>query len=436
MTLPVVAIVGRPNVGKSTLVNRIIGRREAIVEERPGVTRDRVLYRAEWRGRHFFVVDTGGLEEAPEGPLAGKVSEIARAAAGEADVVLFVVDASNGPSPDDKTVAEVVRRIGRDVALVANKADNARLERQAVEFFSLGLGEPMAVSALQGRGIGDLLDAVVKEFPQTPEPEGSESAIAIVGRPNVGKSTLFNRMVGEERSIVHDEPGTTRDAVDTVVEAGDQRYRFVDTAGLRRAARVDDSTEYYGTVRTMQAIDRCDVAILVIDASDGISRQDLRIADEIAELGRSALVVLNKIDLLDAEELDLRRKELRRRLPHIAWAPMVEVSAKTGKGLKKILPTLPPILQARAMRVPTHLLNVVIDDLQARTPIPSSGRGQRVKYAVQAESSPPVVVLFGAGAVPAPWLRYLEHGLRKRFGFEGTPIRFVTKSRQRRTKAG
>lgn len=432
---PVVAVVGRPNVGKSTLVNRLIGRREAIVEERPGVTRDRILYTTEWRGRAFLVVDTGGLETDPEGELAGKVAETARAAASEADVVAFVVDVVDGITPDDESVADVIRKLGRRVVVVANKADTPKRERDSSELYALGLGDPIAVSALHGRGVGDLLDALTQDFPVERADESAEPNIAIVGRPNVGKSTLFNRAVGAERSIVHDEPGTTRDAVDTIVEVEGQRYRFVDTAGLRRSARVDESTEFFGAVRTKRALERCDVAVLVVDATEGISRQDMRIADDIAELGRSAVVVLNKIDAMSGDELTRTRQELKRRLPHLQWAPFLEVSALTGKGVQRIFEALPPVLEARNIRVPTPILNAVVDDLQARTPIPSTGRGERIKYAVQAETAPPTVVLFGASLIPEQWLRYLDRGLRRRFGFEGTPIRFVTR-KQKRKRAG
>lgn len=436
MTKPVIAIVGRPNVGKSTLVNRIIGRREAIVEERPGVTRDRVLYQSEWRGRAFTLVDTGGLELDPESLLAGKVADAAKAAASEADVVAFIVDVTDGITPEDSAVADVVRRLGGRVVLIANKADNPKLEQNAAEFFSLGLGEPVPVSAIHGRGIGDLLDVLTEGFETEDEETERDPAIAIVGRPNVGKSTLFNKIVGSERSIVHDEPGTTRDAVDTIVAVGDRTYRFVDTAGLRRAARVDEDTEFFGSVRTMRAIERSDVAVLVIDATQGVSRQDLRIADEISELGRSAIVLLNKTDLLETDELMDKRAEVKRRFPHLRWAPFLDLSARTGRNVRKLLAELDPILEARQIRVPTPLLNAIVDDLQARTPIPSRGRGQRIKYAVQAEVAPPTVVLFGANDIPEQWLRYLERGLRERLGFEGTPIRFVSRGKEKRRRAG
>lgn len=432
MTPPVVAVVGRPNVGKSTLANRLIGRREAIVEERPGVTRDRVLYPASWRGRPFLVVDTGGLETDPEGALAGKVADAAREAAAEADVIAFVVDVTQGITAADRAVAEVVRKLGRPVFLVANKVDGAAQEVVVPELYELGLGEPRPVSALHGRGSGDLLDELTRAFPESETEEAEEASIAIVGRPNVGKSTLFNRLVGAERSIVHAEPGTTRDAVDTVVEMDGERYRFVDTAGMRRAVRFAEGTEYYGMVRTMRALDRCDVALLVVDASEEITRQDLRIAEEIAGLGRSAVVVLNKVDLLESGELRVRRADVARRLPHLDYAPVVEVSALADTGVDRVMPAVTPVLEARRLRVPTPLLNAVVAELQARTPIPSTGRGRRIKYAVQVEEAPPTIILFGTGRIPDAWRRYLERGLRSRFGFEGTPIRLLTRAESSR----
>ena len=426
-TLPVVAIVGRPNVGKSMLANRILGRREAIVQELPGVTRDRLLYEAEWRGRPFMLVDTGGLEIDPEGELAGKVATTARAAAEEADVVVLVVDTEAGVMPGDREVADVLRRLQRPVVVVANKADNENRERTAVDFFELGLGRPVPVSALHGRSVGDLLDIITDGFSVHSPPEHAEPGIAIIGRPNVGKSSLFNRLVGTERSIVHDEPGTTRDAVDTVVTIEGDVFRFVDTAGLRRQARVDDQTEFYGSVRTMRALDRCDVALLVIDAAEGIARQDMRIAEMIVELGRSAIVVLNKTDLMEARDLRVEEEEVRRRMPHLGFAEIVRTSALTGHSVDRILPALRRVLAARRTRVPTPLLNAIVEDVQARQPIPGRGKRARIKYAVQAEVAPPVVVLFGAGRIPERWLRHLDRTLRKRFGFDGTPIRFQLK---------
>jgi|SRR5581483_846926 len=435
MTMRTIAVVGRPNVGKSTLVNRMIGRREAIVEERPGVTRDRVLYTAEWRGRPFLVVDTGGLTVAPADALAGRVSETATAAAAGADLIAFVVDASDGITAEDRSVAADMRKLGVRTILVANKVDSQRREHDVPELYELGLGEPHPVSALHGRGMGDLLDVLTEGFPAEDAQDEDEPGIAIVGRPNVGKSTLFNRIAGAERSIVHDEPGTTTDAVDSVVEIEGRRYRFVDTAGMRRASRVDEPTEFFGTVRTKRALDRSEVAVLVLDATDPISRQDLRIADEIVELGRSAVVVLNKIDAVSAEDLRAHRAEAVRRLPHLEFAPVLEVSGKTGQGVDKLLAALDPVLDARAMRVPTHLLNAVVGDLQARTPIPSSGRGRRIRYAAQVETSPPTIVLFGTDRLPEPWRRYLERGLRSRFGFHGTPIRLLTRGQTRKDAA-
>ena len=432
---PTIAVVGRPNVGKSTLVNRMIGRREAIVEERPGVTRDRVLYTAEWRGRPFMVVDTGGLTVAPADALAGRVSEAAKAAAAGADLIAFVVDATDGITSEDRSVAAEMRKLGVRTILVANKVDNERRERDVPELYELGLGDPHAVSALHGRGMGDLLDVLTDRFAVDESAVDDEPGIAIVGRPNVGKSTLFNRIAGMERSIVHDEPGTTTDAVDTVVEVAGRRYRFVDTAGMRRASRVDEPTEFFGTVRTKRALDRSEVAVLVVDATEPVSRQDLRIADEIVELGRSAVIVLNKIDVVDSELLREHRAEAVRRMPHLEFAPVLEVSGKTGRGVDEVLAVLEPILDARNMRVPTHLLNAVVGDLQARTPIPSSGRGRRIRYAAQVETAPPTVVLFGTDRLPEPWRRYLERGLRSRFGFHGTPIRLLTRGQTRKDAA-
>lgn len=422
--LPVVAVVGRPNTGKSTLVNRFIGRREAITQELPGVTRDRVVYRAEWLDRPFWVVDTGGLEPDADHPLAARVTETARAAAAEADLTLLVVDVTDGVTPADREVAEVLRRLGRPVIVVANKADNAAREEAAAEFFELGLGEPHPVSALHGRRTGDLLDVVAGDFPPEEE-EPEEPGVAVVGRPNVGKSSLFNRLVGAERSIVHTEPGTTRDAVDTVLSHDDMLLRFVDTAGMRRQTKIDDSTEYYAWVRTMRALDRSELALLVLDASEGIARQDLRIAESIVEQGRSAIVVLNKIDLLDPADRKAAADVVRYRLPHLDFAPLVQTSAVTGEGCDRILPLVGRILAARVLRVPTPLLNAAVEDTQARTPIPSSGKHVRVKYAVQAEAGPPVIVLFGPRRIPDRWLRHLERSLRRRFPFDGTPIRFV-----------
>jgi GTP-binding protein len=425
VTLPVVAVVGRPNVGKSTLVNRILGRRDAIVQELPGVTRDRILHDAEWQGKRFMLVDTGGLEAAPTGDLARKVADMAKAAAAEADVVAFVVDVTEGITAEDREVADMLRKLGSRVVLVANKADNPMREADALELYELGFGDPMTVSALHGRNSGDLLDEITRNFPDSVPSEFAEPGVAIVGRPNVGKSSLFNRLVGTERSIVHNEPGTTRDAVDTVVEIGDERFRFVDTAGMRPQTRIDDSTEYYGWVRAMRAIRRADAALVVVDGAEGIARQDLRIAEEVANAGRSAVLVLNKVDLLEPVDRRIEEEEVRRRLPHLHYAPLVRVSALTGEGVERILPELRRVLQARPTRVPTHLLNAVIHDLQARSPIPSRGRGARIKYAVQAEGPPPTIVLFGSGRIPDRWLRFLDRTLRKRFGFEGTPIHFV-----------
>jgi GTP-binding protein len=432
---PVVAIVGRPNVGKSTLINRIIGRRDAIVRHNPGVTRDRVVYETDWAGKPFSLIDSGGLEVSPAGDLAGKVATAARDAAREADVVVLVVDVAAGLTAEDHDVAAMLRRIGRRVVLAANKADNDARRAAATELFELGLGEPFAVSALHGTGVGDLLDEVARDFDQADEAETQVARIAIVGRPNAGKSSLFNRLAGSERSIVHAEPGTTRDTVDTVLEADGELFRFLDTAGMRRLSKVDDQTEYYAVVRTMRTLDTCDVALIALDANEPLARQDLRICERTAELGRSAVLVLTKADLVSPEIRRARINDLRRRVAYLDFAPVLVTSAVTGEGTGEVLPTLRRVLEGRGVRVPTPELNAVIEDLQARTPVPSKRAHTRVKYAVQAEVAPPRIVLFGASRLPEAWLRHLERGLRDRFGFEGTPIHFVTRGGQRRTKS-
>lgn len=434
-TLPVVAIVGRPNVGKSTLINRILGRREAVVQERPGVTRDRIVYDADWLGRPFVLIDTGGLESDPQGELAGKVADTARIAAAQADVAVLVVDATQGITAEDRSVAESLRAIGNRIVLVANKVDSQGQETAALEFFELGLGRPHTVSAMHGRATGDLLDEITAGFATDDPPETSEPAIAIVGRPNVGKSSLFNRLAGSELAIVHDEPGTTRDSVDTIISSVEGTFRIVDTAGLRRAMKVDDATEYYSTVRAMRSLRRSDLALLVVDATEGISRQDLRIAEQIAELGRSAILICNKTDLLDPTDRDVELQEIRRRLPYLDYAPLIATSATKGRGLKQILPAAKRILEGRDVRIPTPALNNLIDDVQARTPIPSK-RPSRVKYAVQVETSPPVILLYGAFRPPPQWIRHLERSIRAKYGFEGTPIHLVGKGSSMRRREG
>src|SRR5687767_1908374 len=401
--VPVVAIVGRPNVGKSTLVNRIIGRREAIVEEQPGVTRDRKVLEAEWIGRSFNVVDTGGWIRTDE-PLARQVSRQAELAIDEADVVVMVVDGAVGPTDEDGLVANILRRSNKPLLLAVNKVDDANRESDAWDFTRLGIGDPVPVSALHGRGSGELLDLIVDRLP--PEPEGPQPngdgspgadeeglgtpekpfSVAIVGRPNVGKSTLFNRLVGEERAVVHDSPGTTRDTIDTVVETEDGWLRFVDTAGMRRKSRIDEGTEYYSLVRALQAIDRSDAALLVIDATEGVTHQDQRLAERIDASGCPIVIILNKWELLDAEERDAVTREVGRKLHFTGDSIVLKLSALTGKGVHRLLPALNEAIEAYHTRVPTRQVNDVIRAAQSAQPAP---HGARVLYATQGAADPP-----------------------------------------------
>lgn len=438
MTLPLVAIVGRPNVGKSTLVNRIVGHRVAIVEEKPGVTRDRKQVDAEWRGVPFTLVDTGGW--VPGGSaLEGKVSRQSEEALRQADAVIVVMDATTGVTEEDSRVAEVVRSLARGaVLLVANKVDDPGREGLIWEALSLGLGDPLPISALHGRGTGDLLDQLVTVLPP-PEPvpvvddEADVSdadrvfSVALVGRPNVGKSTLFNRLIGEERAVVHDLPGTTRDSIDTIVETDEGPIRFVDTAGMRRKAKIDEATEYYSLVRALQSVDRADVALLIIDATVGVTAQDQRLAERIDAAGSPVVVLLNKHELLtDAEaraELDYQIAE---RLRFIGEAPVLKISALTGKGVHKLMPALSLSLEDYHRRVPTRRVNEVIRSAQQAQPAP---HGVKVLYATQGGIDPPTFTLFANREVPATYLRYLERRLREAFDLGATPIKMRVRKR-------
>jgi GTP-binding protein len=434
MTLPMVCIVGRPNVGKSTLVNRIVGKRVAIVEEKPGVTRDRKEVEAEWQGVPFLLVDTGGWM-ARGSSLDDKVSKQSEQAIREADAVLLLMDAVTGVTEDDSRIAEVVRSLAKGpVLLVANKVDDAGREGLIWEALSLGLGEPHPVSALHGRGAGDVLDRLVELLP-TPEPiEETEEepadrvfSVALVGRPNVGKSTLFNRMIGEERAVVHDMPGTTRDAVDTIVETEDGPIRFVDTAGMRRKAKIDEGTEYYSLVRALQAVDQADVALLVIDSTVGITAQDQRLAERIDASGSPVVVLLNKHELLpDAEARADLDYQVRERLRFIGEAPVLKISALTGKGVHKLMPALSMSIEDYHRRVPTRRVNEVLRLAQQAQPGP---HGVKVLYATQAAVDPPTFTLFSNREIPATYLRYLERMLREGFDLGATPIKMRVRKR-------
>jgi GTPase len=437
---PTVAVVGRPNVGKSTLVNRIFGRRTAIVEERPGVTRDRKEVDAEWRGVPFRLVDTGGWLAGGDA-LDEKVSRQSERAIADAHVVLLVVDAVTGITEEDARAADAVRRIAKGpVMLIVNKVDDAGREHLIWEAMSLGLGEPVAVSALHGRGAGDLLDRVVEELPDAPAPTEEDSpdegagrdhddgvvSVALVGRPNVGKSTLFNRLIGEERAVVHDLPGTTRDTVDTVVETDAGPIRFVDTAGMRRKAKIDEGTEYYSMVRALQAVDASDVTLLVVDATIGVTAQDQRLAERIDAAGSPLVVLLNKWDLLDTEAKAEVRWQVGQRLHFIGEAPVLTISALSGKGVQRLMPALEASLEVYHRRVPTRQVNEVIRAAQQAQPGP---HGVKVLYATQAATDPPTFTLFANREVPRTYLRYLERKLREAFEFGSTPLTMRVRKR-------
>ena len=444
-----VAIVGRPNVGKSTLVNRFAGGRQAIVEAQPGVTRDRKELVAEWAGRQFRVVDTGGWI-ASGGDLDQEVSRQAERAVAQADVIILVVDVTVGITEEDARVASLLRGAGPPAVVVVNKVDDGSRESDAWAFTQLGLGDPYAVSALHGRGSGDLLDTVVAALPpaappQTrpetetePETDGATEpaagpfSIAIVGRPNVGKSTLFNRLVGDERAVVHEEPGTTRDSIDTVIETEDGPLRFVDTAGMRRRSRIDEPTEYYSLVRALESVDRADAALLVIDATAGVTHQDQRLAERVDAAGTAAIVVLNKWDLTDADQRRDVLAQAADRLEFLAYAPLVKVSALTGRNLRHVLPALREAEAAYHRRVPTAALNRVITDAQQRQPPPVvRKRRPRVLYATQGASDPPTFTLFATHKLPQTYLRYLEHRIREAFELGPTPVKLRVRLRGR-----
>ncbi|MGH2722979.1 MAG: ribosome biogenesis GTPase Der [Actinomycetota bacterium] len=430
--VPVVAIVGRQNVGKSTLLNRLLGAREAIAAEQPGVTRDRVEVPVEWRGRRFSAIDTGGYVHRPTGIDALVIAQADRAAA-EADVVLLVVDATVGVQEEDATLAERLRRARAPVVLVANKVDSDTVEPEVASLYRLGLGDPVAVSALHGRGAGELLDRVVDLLPEVDEvPQAdAEAVFSIVGRPNVGKSSLFNRLVGQERSVVYEDAGTTRDAVDSVVQAGGGLVRFVDTAGFRRPSRAE-GLEYYGYTRAVRAIDRSHVAGLVVAAHEGVTTEDRRIAARVAEAGRGLVVVANKWDLVEREERAGRFEEIREGVAVFPGAPVLRTSALTGAGVGKVLPSLIEVHERWTRRVSTAEANRVLHEAQGEHPPPRTAG--RLLYGTQVSTGPPRFVIFTGGPVPPTYRRFLENRLRAAFGFEGVPIRLSIRPRKRRRR--
>ncbi len=433
---PVVAVVGRPNVGKSTLVNRIIGRREAVVQDVPGVTRDRVSYDAEWSGREFVLVDTGGWASDATG-LAAQIAEQAEMAISLADAVLFVVDATVGTTDEDLAVVQVLRRSKKPVVLAANKVDDQRGEAEAASMWNLGLGQPWVVSALHGRGSGDLLDALLDALPDAPaatfDELGGPRRVAIIGKPNVGKSSLLNKLAGQQRVVVSDISGTTVDPVDELVEIGGEVYTLIDTAGIRRRVKEAQGHEFYASLRTQSAIERAEVCVVVIDANESISDQDLRILSMVEDAGRALVIAYNKWDLTDEERRHYLDREIERDLHHFAWAPTVNISALTGRNVDKLHKAIVTALDGWETRVSTGKLNAFLGRLAASHPHPvRSGKQPRILFGTQAQNCPPTFVMFTSGPLDPQYERYIERRLREDFGFAGTPVHVNTRAREKR----
>ena len=435
--LPIVAVVGRPNVGKSTLVNRIIGRREAVVEDTPGVTRDRVRYESEWNGVPFIVVDTGGWEQDAIG-MSAQVSAQAEAAINSSDVVIFVVDATVGATDADEQIVRVLRQAKVPVILVANKVDDERAELEATRLWSLGLGEPYTVSALHGRGSGDLLDVVLAAFPE----DGSGQArprgphrVALLGKPNVGKSSLLNALTGEKRAVVDSVAGTTVDPVDELVVMDDEEWILVDTAGIRRKSKNASGHEYFATLRTKSALDKADVAVVLLDASAPLTEQDLRIISMVVESGRALVIAFNKWDLVDEERRYYLEREIERDLVQVAWAPRINFSAKTGWHKDRLVPALRSAIAGWETRVPTGRMNAFLAEIVASHPHPVRGGKQpKILFGTQASVAPPVFVLFTSGFLEAGYRRFVERRFREEFGFVGSPIVINLRIREKRRR--
>ena len=431
--LPIVAILGRPNVGKSTLINRFLGRREAIVEDTPGVTRDRVQYECEWNNREFILMDTGGWESKPDG-ISVQVSASAEVAMQEADVLCFVVDAHVGALDEDDVLVQELRKAKKPVILIANKVDSENDESDAHALWNLGLGEPHFVSGLHGRGSGDLLDFLVKHLPEVGSAQQHDGfrRVALIGRPNVGKSSLLNALAGEERAIVDDVAGTTRDPVDELIEIGGDIWRFVDTAGIRKRAHQASGSDYYAILRTETALERCEVAVVVLDSTTPISEQDLRILSMVEEAGKAMVLVMNKWDLVDEDRREQIDKELDRNVNHLEWVQRVNVSAKTGWHRDRLAPALRTALQGWEQRIPTSKLNSFLGNLVGATPPPVRGGKQpKIFYATQAGIAPPKFVIFSNGWIEPSYRRFVERRLREEFGFPGTPIMVAIRVKER-----
>ncbi|VEP38685.1 GTPase Der [Tessaracoccus lapidicaptus] len=433
---PIIAVVGRPNVGKSTLVNRILGRREAVVQDTPGVTRDRVSYDANWNGREFVLVDTGGWMSDATG-MAAQIAEQAELAISMADAVLFVVDATVGTLDEDEAVVRVLRRSQKPVVLAANKVDDQRHEAMAASMWNLGLGEPYPVSALHGRGSGDLLDAILDALPEAPREQEVEEAgprrVAIVGKPNVGKSSLLNKLAAQQRVVVSDVSGTTVDPVDEIVEVGGQVYRLIDTAGIRRRVKEASGHEYYASLRTQAAIERAEVCIMVVDASEPITDQDLRILSSIEEAGRALVIAFNKWDLTDEERRKYLDREIERDLVGYRWAPTINISALTGRNVDKLSKAIEEAAAGWETRVSTGKLNAFLGRLAAAHPHPVRGGKQpRILFGTQAQNCPPTFILFTSGMMDETYKRFVERRLREDFGFVGSPVHVEVRAREKR----
>ena len=434
MSKPIVAIVGRQNAGKSTLLNRVAGKPLAIVQDMPGTTRDRIFANVTWRGTEFTMVDTGGLELEPRSTIARGVKAQIESAVSEADVIISLVDVRDGVTPSDLDIADMLRRVSKPVLVVANKADNAKLESEAVEFYELGLGEPLPISAHHGRGVAELLDRITVLLPSPPpaEPEKETIKVAVVGRPNVGKSMLLNALVGDQRVIVDDSPGTTRDAVDTSFDFNGQSVLLIDTAGIRRRGRVKAGVEQYSVIRTLRAIDRADIALLVLDAAEMATTQDMHIAGYIQQAAKGIVIIVNKWDLIENKDIAEWNKHIRNQFKFVAYAPVLYTSAKSGQGVDKIMPKVCQVYQERLKRLSTATVNNVIQQAVATHNRPQSrGKQMKVFYATQAEVNPPTFVLFANDAklIHFSYRRYLENKLRQAFGFNGTPLRLIFKTR-------
>lgn len=438
-SLPVVAIVGRPNVGKSTLVNRFLGRREAVVQDEPGVTRDRVTYPAEWNGVRFMVMDTGGWEIDAKG-IQKHVAQQAEVAVELADVVIFVVDATVGATDADEDVVKLLRRSRKPVLLVANKVDDLHLEGEAAALWSMGLGQPWPLSALHGKGSGDLLDEVLANFPAEPQSDagrivGGPRRVALLGRPNVGKSSLLNRLAGSERVVVDNVAGTTRDPVDEYIELGGRTWMFVDTAGIRRRVHQTRGVDFYASLRTQSALEKAEVAVVLIDAGEEIAEQDIRVVQQVIDSGRALVIAYNKWDTTDEERRHYLEREIERDLVQVPWAPRVNMSATRGRHVDKLVPALDQALESWDARIPTGRLNAFLGEVVAAHPHPvRSGKQPRILFATQASSRPPKFVVFASGFLEHSYRRFLERKLRERFGFEGSPIEISVRVRERRRR--